>query len=132
MSQVVDDLKFSQTHEWVRLGNEQTIVVGITDHAQHLLGDIVFVELPEVGAQVQAGHELAVVESVKAAADVYSPVSGEVVEINDALTDTPAVINQDPYQEGWLCKIRITDTNEVDALLSAADYKKLVSEQEEA
>lgn len=131
MSHVTDDLKFSKTHEWVRLDDGQTVVVGITDHAQHLLGDIVFVELPEVGSQMQAGHELAVVESVKAAADVYSPLSGEVIEVNETLVDTPDVINQHPYQQGWLCKIRMTNASEVNALLSTADYQQLVAEQED-
>jgi glycine cleavage system H protein len=132
MSNIPTELQFSKTHEWVRQEDDQTVVVGITDHAQHLLGDIVFVELPEVGDQVHATDELAVIESVKAAADVYSPVSGEVIAVNDALTEAPGNINQNPYEDGWLCKIKMTDESELKDLASAEDYQQLVAEEEEA
>jgi glycine cleavage system H protein len=132
MSNIPIELQFSKTHEWVRQEDDQTVVVGITDHAQQLLGDIVFVELPEVGDQVHASDDLAVIESVKAAADVYSPVSGEVIAVNEALTEAPGSINQNPYEDGWLCKIKMTDDSELKDLAAADDYQQLVAEEEEA
>jgi glycine cleavage system H protein len=123
MSVIPNDLKYTKTHEWARLNDDGTVTVGITDHAQSELGDMVFVEPPEVGSALQAGKECAVVESVKAASDVYSPVNGEVAETNEALADAPELINQDPYGEGWLFRV---DTNDsLDDLLDAAAYETL-------
>jgi len=119
---VPTDLRYTKSHEWVRVDDEGIATVGITDHAQELLGDLVFVELPEVGADLGAGSECAVVESVKAASDVYSPVSGEVVEVNEALAEAPETINQDAYEEGWIFRIRLADPDELDALMDADAY----------
>jgi glycine cleavage system H protein len=126
MSNTPIDLKYATSHEWVRLDGD-IITVGITDHAQEALGDLVFVELPEVGDSVNAGDEAGVVESVKAASDIYAPVSGEVVEINPALEDTPELINSDPYGEGWMYKIKVSDLAELDDMMSADEYDAQVS-----
>ena len=119
---VPDDLKFAETHEWIRVDGEVG-TVGITDHAQTELTDIVFAETPKVGIKVSAREALAVVESVKAASDIYSPVGGDIVEANEALSDNPALINQDPYGAGWIFKIRIADSSELNSLLDAAAYR---------
>jgi glycine cleavage system H protein len=119
---VPDDLKFAETHEWIRVDGDVG-TVGITDHAQAELTDIVFVEAPEVGTKVSAKEALAVVESVKAASDIYSPVGGDIVGANEALSDNPALINQDPYGAGWIFKIRIADFSELNGLLDAAAYR---------
>jgi glycine cleavage system H protein len=119
---VPDDLKFAETHEWIRVEGEVG-TVGITDHAQAELTDIVFAEAPMVGTKVSAKEALAVVESVKAASDIYSPVGGDIVEANEALSDNPALINQDPYGAGWIFKIRIADSSELNSLLDAAAYR---------
>ena len=119
---IPDDLKFAQTHEWIRVDGEVG-TVGITDHAQAELTDIVFAETPKIGAKVSAKEALAVVESVKAASDIYSPVAGDVVEANHALSDNPSLINQDPYGAGWIFKIRIADSSELSSLLGAAAYR---------
>jgi glycine cleavage system H protein len=119
---VPDDLKFAATHEWIRVKGEIG-TVGITDHAQTELTDIVFAEPPTVGAKVTAKEALAVVESVKAASDIYTPVSGEIVETNDALSDNPALINTDPYGAGWIFKIKIADPSELDRLQNAEAYR---------
>jgi|TARA_B100001964_G_C14220294_1_gene594964 glycine cleavage system H protein len=119
------ELKFSTNHEWVRLEQDNVAVVGITDFAQDLLGDIVFVELPEVGQQVQLNDEIAVVESLKAASDIYSPISGVILEINEALSDQPEVINSSPDEQGWLYKIEYRDLDELNQLLSPDDYNDL-------
>ena len=126
MSNTPTDLKYATSHEWARLEGD-IITVGITDHAQEALGDLVFVELPEVGDSVNAGDEAGVVESVKAASDIYAPVSGEVVEINPALEDTPELINSDPYGEGWMYKIKVSDLAELDDMMSADEYDAQVS-----
>ena len=126
MSNTPTDLKYATSHEWARLDGD-IITVGITDHAQEALGDLVFVELPEVGDSVNAGDEAGVVESVKAASDIYAPVSGEVVEINPALEDTPELINSDPYGEGWMYKIKVSEIAELDDMLSADEYDAQVS-----
>ncbi|MBH1971820.1 glycine cleavage system protein GcvH [Moraxellaceae bacterium AER2_44_116] len=126
MSNTPIDLKYATSHEWARLDGD-IITVGITDHAQEALGDLVFVELPEVGDSVNAGDEAGVVESVKAASDIYAPVSGEVVEINPALEDTPELINSDPYGEGWMYKIKVSDLTELDDMMSADEYDAQVS-----
>lgn len=129
MSQIPEDLRFTESHEWVRVeGNLATI--GITHHAQEQLGDVVFVELPEVDDELSKGGELGSVESTKAVSDVFSPVSGRVVAINEALTDAPETINSDPYGEGWMVKLELSDAGEIDDLLSPAAYEKLVRESE--
>ena len=125
MSNVPSDLKYAKSHEWVRISSG-TATVGITDHAQHELTDIVFVELPAVGRKVKAGEACAVVESVKTASDIYSPVSGEIVEANQAVVANPALTNTDPYGGGWFFKIKLSNVAEVGALLSPEDYKKQI------
>lgn len=126
MSNTPSELKYASSHEWARLEGD-IVIVGITDHAQEALGDLVFVELPEVGDTVSAGDEAGVVESVKAASDIYAPVSGEVIEINPALEDTPELINSDPYGEGWMYKIRVSAVEELDDLLAAEEYDEQVA-----
>jgi glycine cleavage system H protein len=115
------DCKYTKEHEWVRLEGD-TAVVGITDHAQSELGDVVFVELPEVGSRVTQGETFGVVESVKAASDLYAPVSGEVLEANGALADEPGLVNQEPFGAGWMLKVRPSNLAEIDALMDAAAY----------
>lgn len=122
MSNQPQDLKYAETHEWARDEGDGIVTVGISDHAQELLGDLVFVELPEVGASLAAGDECAVIESVKAASDVYSPVSGEVVEVNEALADAPETINDDPYVDGWVFKLKAADAAELENLMDADAY----------
>ncbi|MFZ3233914.1 MAG: glycine cleavage system protein GcvH [Stellaceae bacterium] len=121
-------LRFTKDHEWVRLDG-QLAVIGITDYAQEQLGDVVYVELPEVGRQVEQGKEAAVVESVKAASEVYAPVSGEVAEVNDALAADPAKVNADPMGEGWFLKLRLADPGQLDALMDEVAYRRFVEEQ---
>ena len=125
MSNVPADLKYTDEHEWIRTEADGTLTVGITDHAQNTLGDIVFLELPKVGTQVKAGDAIGVVESVKAASDIYSPVSGEVVAINADAVDTPEEVNSDAY-DTWLFKIKLADGASTDGLLDAAAYSKLI------
>lgn len=122
MSNQPQDLKYAETHEWVRDEGDGVIAVGISDHAQELLGDLVFVELPEVGAALVAGDECAVIESVKAASDVYSPLTGEVTEVNEALADAPETINDDPYVDGWIFKLKAADPAELENLMDADAY----------
>ncbi len=117
-----NDLKYARSHEWARLDGE-LVVTGITDHAQDALGDLVFVELPEVGRQVSTGEEVGVVESVKTASDIYAPIDGEIVEVNEALTDDPDLVNTDPYGAGWIYKIKPANVADLDNLLSASDYE---------
>jgi glycine cleavage system H protein len=119
---VPNELSYTESHEWVRVDEDGIATIGITDHAQEMLGDLVFVELPEVGTELGVGSECAVVESVKAASDVYSPVSGEVVEANEVLADAPETINQDAYEEGWIFRVRLSNPAEVDALMDADSY----------
>jgi len=128
MSTIPAELKYSKSHEWVRLEGDGSVTVGITDHAQDLLGDMVYVELPEPGRTLAAGQECAVVESVKAASDVYSPVSGEVVAINEAIADNPELVNKDPYGEGWL--MRLQPAAEMEGLLDADAYQALIDSEE--
>jgi len=130
MSQLPSELKYAKSHEWVRDEGDGNVTVGITDHAQGLLGDLVFVELPEVGDSVKAGSECAVVESVKAASDVYSPVSGEVVAVNDALADAPETVNQDAFGDGWMLRVKMTEPAQLDGLLDAAAYAEVVASEE--
>ena len=120
-SKVPSDLKYAKSHEWVRL-NGDVATIGITDHAQHELTDVVFVELPAVGRVLKAGDTCAVVESVKTASDIYSPVSGEVVAVNSKVVDTPSLVNDQPYDDGWFFQIKVRDVNELSSLLSPADY----------
>lgn len=127
MSKTPGNLKYTKSHEWIRREADGTLTVGITDHAQDLMGDLVYVELPEAGREVAAGKECAVVESVKAASDVYAPVSGDITAANDALADSPETINKDPYGEGWMFKLRPSNPAELDALLDAAAYDAQVA-----
>jgi glycine cleavage system H protein len=127
MSEIPEELKYTKTHEWVRTLDDGHFEIGITDHAQDMMGDMVFVELPEVGTAVGAGEDCAVVESVKAASDVYAPVGGEVVEINSELGDAPETINQDPYQRGWMFRLRPSDQSETANLLDAKAYEQVVA-----
>lgn len=125
MSDIPAHLKYAETHEWVRPEADGTVTVGITDHAQYQLGDLVYIELPEVGREVEAGKEMAVVESVKAASDVYAPVSGTVLAVNPALDANPEKVNQSPYADAWMLKLQVANPAEADKLLSAADYTGL-------
>ncbi|MGB0188323.1 MAG: glycine cleavage system protein GcvH [Aequoribacter sp.] len=122
MSQSPAELRYVSSHEWVRVEEDGTATIGITNHAQEALGDVVFVELPEVGAQLGAGDEAGVVESVKAASDIYAPIGGEIIAINENLEDNPDVINEDPYGDGWFFKMRLDDAASVDDLLTAEQY----------
>ncbi|WP_455380719.1 glycine cleavage system protein GcvH [Acidihalobacter prosperus] len=122
MTEQTTDLKFTQSHEWVKDNGDGSVTVGITEHAQELLGDLVFVEPPEAGAHVSAGDACAVVESVKAASDVYAPLSGEVIEGNDALTDSPELINQDPYGDGWVFRMSLDNDADLTDLMDAKAY----------
>ena len=130
MSKIPDELRYTKNHEWARLGDDGTVIVGISDHAQDLLGDLVFVELPAVGSSVTAEKECAVVESVKAATDVYAPVSGEVVEANGELVDAPDTVNSDPYGSGWMFRVKPTDSSDHAGLLDAKAYEELVAAEE--
>ena len=125
MSDTPGDLKFLSSHEWARVESDGTITIGISDHAQDLLGDIVFVELPEIGQSVDAENDTAIVESVKAASDIYSPLSGEVIEVNSLLEDQPEIINSSPYEDGWFYKLTPSDLGELDNLLSPEDYSEV-------
>ena len=122
MSTVPDNLRYASTHEWVQVDDDGIATIGISDHAQNALGDIVFIELPEAGAMVNSKDEVAVVESVKAASDIYSPVSGEILEVNEALLDTAETINLAPYAGGWFYKLKLSDASELDNLMDADAY----------
>lgn len=130
MSKLPDDLKYTASHEWVQLLDDGTARIGITDHAQNALGDMVYIELPEVGATHQAEQECAVVESVKSASDLYCPVSGEIVEINKALNDSPETVNTDPYGDGWIFRVKPNDVEDIGQLLDAEAYSAKISEEE--
>ncbi|HEX9290341.1 MAG TPA: glycine cleavage system protein GcvH [Anaeromyxobacteraceae bacterium] len=125
-----DDLKYTKEHEWCRLKGNRA-VVGITDHAQDQLGDIVYVELPEVGDPVKKGESFGVVESTKAVSELFSPVTGKVVEVNDPLSDAPETINEDPYEEGWMIQVEMADPKELDALLDGPAYQKFIQDEAE-
>jgi glycine cleavage system H protein len=126
MSDIPDNLKYASSHEWVRVEGDEAII-GISDHAQEELTELVFIELPEIGSELAVGDSCAVGESVKTASDIYSPVSGEVIETNDALETKPGIVNEDPYGDGWFFKIRLSNLDELDALLSPDDYAEQVN-----
>ncbi|GAA3582226.1 MAG: glycine cleavage system protein GcvH [Gibbsiella quercinecans] len=128
MSNVPTELKYAASHEWVRDEGNGEYLVGITEHAQELLGDMVFVDLPEVGTVVAAGDDCAVAESVKAASDIYAPLSGEIIAVNAALDGSPELVNSDPYSEGWLFRIKASDSAELDKLLNADEYQASIEE----
>ena len=128
MSNIPSELKFSKEHEWIKIDSEGVATVGITDHAQELLGDMVYVELPEVSNHVATGDETGVVESVKAASDIYAPIAGKIVEVNEVLADEPELVNSDPYNEGWLYKMSVADKADLDALLAADEYAELIAD----
>ena len=129
MSNIPTDVRYASTHEWVRPDGDGVFTIGISDHAQGLLGDMVFVELPEVGAEVGAGDDVAVAESVKAASDVYAPISGEIIDVNTELEDSPELVNSDPFGEGWLFKIKAEDSKEVEGLLDAKGYEGKIEDE---
>ncbi|WOA54442.1 glycine cleavage system protein GcvH [Dickeya solani] len=130
MSNVPAELKYTSSHEWVMAEGNGVYSVGITEHAQELLGDMVFIDLPEVGSTVNAGDDCAVAESVKAASDIYAPISGEVVEVNEELEGAPELVNSAPYAEGWLFRIKASDEDELNELLDAAGYQALLEEED--
>jgi glycine cleavage system H protein len=123
--EIRDELKYTESHEWIKIKGDN-VLVGITDHAQSELTDIVFVELPEVGREVKKGEELCVVESVKSVSEIYSPISGKIVTVNNKLEDSPEVINESPYDDGWIVEIKANNKTELNNLLSAAEYKKSI------
>jgi glycine cleavage system H protein len=125
MSNVPSELRYAKSHEWLKLESDGTATIGITDYAQHSLGDITYVQVPKVGATLTAGATFGVVESVKAASDIYAPVSGTVLAVNAALESAPETVNTSPYEAGWMLKVKLAQPAEVDALLSAADYAKI-------
>jgi glycine cleavage system H protein len=130
MSEIPGDLKFMKSHEWARVEGDGKVTVGISDHAQGLLGDLVYVDLPDVGDRVEAGNACAVVESVKAASDVYAPISGAIVAVNTALVDKPETINEDAYGEGWLFVVEVDDADQLNDLLAPDDYAELLEDDD--
>jgi glycine cleavage system H protein len=128
MGDMPSDLNYAESHEWLRLESDGTAVIGISDHAQDALGDVVYVELPDIGAQIDAGAEVAVVESVKAASDIYSPVTGEILMINEALEDQPDLVNSSPYADGWLFCVRLDNPEELNSMLDANAYQSVVDD----
>lgn len=122
MSNSPSELRYASSHEWVRLEDDGTVTVGISDHAQEALGDVVFVELPEIGNTYSAGEEIGVVESVKAASDIYAPIAGEVIAVNEALADSPEIINESPYDDGWFFKLQPSEVGELENLMDAEAY----------
>ena len=131
MIKVPTELRYTQTHEWVRVEDDGTFVVGITDHAQSQLGELVFADLPDVGVSVNSSDEVCVIESVKAASDVYSPISGKIIEINEDLEEAPSLVNSDPYGDGWLFRIDPSDPEELSELLDAESYSEYMEEDED-
>lgn len=122
-------LKFADSHEWVRDNGDGTVTIGISEHAQEMLGDVVFVDLPEVEDEVEAGESFSLVESVKAASDIYAPITGEIVEINEELEDSPELINEEPYEGGWIVKVKMSDVSELDNLKDADEYLNSIEEE---
>lgn len=131
MADFPGDIKYAETHEWARIESDGTVTVGISDHAQESLGDVVYVELPEVGAEVDARGEAGVVESVKAASDIYAPVSGTVTAVNENLEDAPETVNESPYDDGWFFKLEPRDISEMESLLSAEEYEEFCENEDE-
>ena len=131
MSNIPGELKYTKSHEWARQEDDGTVTVGITDHAQDLMGDMVYVELPETDSDVEAENDCAVVESVKAASDVYAPINGSINAVNENLADAPDLINKDPYGEGWMFRIQPSDPGEINSLLDANEYGELVATEAE-
>lgn len=129
MSQIPAELKYVSSHEWIRDEGDGVVTVGITEHAQELLGDVVFVEAPEVDEDVDAEDEIAVVESVKAASDIYAPLAGTITEVNEELEDSPELINSDPYGDGWMFKMKLADAGDLEKLLSAEDYAEEIADE---
>lgn len=129
MSDIPSELKYSKEHEWVRIDDDGNAIIGITDHAQELLGDMVYVELPEVGNSIAVEDETGVVESVKAASDIYAPVSGEIIEVNEDLVDEPESINTQPYEAGWLFKVEMANESDLEELLTADEYADLIADE---
>ena len=129
MSNIPAELRYTNSHEWIRDEGDGSYTVGITEHAQELLGDMVFVDLPDVGDDVDAGDDVAVAESVKAASDIYSPLTGEIIAINDELEDSPELVNSDSYTDGWLFRVKASDSDELKELLSADDYSESIEEE---
>lgn len=127
MADFPKDLKYTKDHEWARISGK-TVVVGVTSHAQEALGDVVYVELPKVGATLEAGAPFGVIESTKAVSELFAPVSGKVVKVNDALSDNPSTVNSDPYQGGWIVEVELSDTKQLDGLLDVGAYEKLLAE----
>ena len=130
MSETPSELKYLATHEWARLEEDGSVTVGITDHAQDALGDVVYVELPELEQEISSGYEAGVVESVKAASDIYTPISGTVIAVNEVLDDEPEKVNQDPYGDGWFFKVEPTDSGELEDMLDADAYQEVCEEEE--
>lgn len=130
MSNVPTELRYTKTHEWVKLDDDGNFVIGITDHAQALLGDLVFIDIPEVGAMFNTGDDCAVVESVKAASDVYAPIAGEIVASNEALADSPEIITNDAFGDGWIFKLKAEDDGEWEGLMDSTEYSELIAEEE--
>ncbi|PHQ23860.1 glycine cleavage system protein H [Marinobacter guineae] len=130
MSEIPADLKYIETHQWVRVSDDGTATVGITDFAQEQLGDVVYIGVPDVGATVNGGEEAGVAESVKSASDVFSPVTGEVIEVNESLEDEPEKVNEDPYGDGWLYKVKLVDAGELDGLMDSTAYAEHVAAEE--
>lgn len=130
MSQIPSELKYAQSHEWIRSEGNGEYTIGITEHAQELLGDMVFVDLPDVGREVTAGDDCAVAESVKATSDIYAPLSGEIIAVNEELEGSPELVNSAPYGEGWLFRIKANNESELDGLLDLAGYQELVDSEE--
>lgn len=131
MSTIPANLRYTESHEWIQDNGDGTVTVGITDHAQEALGDVVFVELPEVGRELDAGEEFGVIESVKAASDLYAPLGGEIVEVNESLEDAPETVNDSPYEDGWIAKLKLADATALDGLLDADAYAKLAEAEED-
>lgn len=127
MSDIPADLKYIETHQWVRVGADGTATVGITDFAQAQLGDVVFIEVPEIGATVNGGEEAGVAESVKSASDVFSPVTGEVIAVNEKLEDEPEIVNEDPYGDGWMFRVKLADAGELEGLMDSVAYGEHVA-----
>ncbi|MFV1992682.1 MAG: glycine cleavage system protein GcvH [Acidiferrobacterales bacterium] len=127
MSNIPGELKYTKSHEWVRVNDDGSVTIGITDHAQDLMGDMVYIELPEVGDNLETGKECAVVESVKAASDVYAPLDGEILEVNETISESPEMINQDPYENGWMFRLQLADNEGLDSLLDAKAYEEIIN-----